>query len=148
MEFKSSVLGTVEFDENTVITFPAGLPAFESCTRFKFFHEDKENPRVFWMQSLDNPDVSFNVVPAEQFQLNYQIELSDEEVAALSLSSIDDAAILLMIYKEHEDEESEKLHPALKTNLRINMRNPLVLNLKERKGLQKVGLECDVVFHN
>lgn len=147
MEFKSSVLGTVEFDENTVITFAAGLPAFESCTRFKFFHEDKENPRIFWMQSLDNPDVSFNVVPADQFQLNYQIQLSDEEVAALSLASSEDAAILLMVYKESENEE-EKLHPALNSNLRINMRNPLVVNLKERKALQKVGLECDVVFHN
>lgn len=147
MEFKSSALGAVEVDENTVITFPQGIPAFESCMRFKLFHEDKENPRVFWLQSLDNADVTFSVIDAREFQINYQIELSDEEVTVLSLKSSEDAAILLMVYREGEASE-EKAHPALDSNLRINMSNPLIVNLKDRLALQKVGLECDIVFHN
>ena len=145
MLFNSSLLGQVEVDENTIITFEAGLPAFENCTRFKLFHEaDSDNPSVFWMQSLDNPDVLFSVTDPQKLGIRYEIELSQDEVAALALSRPEDAAILLIIYRELPDDEA---NPAL-SQLRANVRNPLIINLATQKALQKTGLACDIVFHN
>jgi len=145
MLFNSSLLGQVEVDENTIITFEAGLPAFENCTRFKLFHEaDSNNPSVFWMQSLDNPDVLFSVTDPQKLGIRYEIELSQDEVAALALSRPEDAAILLIIYRELPDDEA---NPAL-SQLRANVRNPLIINLATQKALQKTGLACDIVFHN
>ncbi|MDC7690141.1 flagellar assembly protein FliW [Vogesella indigofera] len=145
MLFNSSLLGQVEVDENTIITFEAGLPAFENCTRFKLFHEaDSDNPSVFWMQSLDNPDVLFSVTDPQKLGIRYEIELSQDEVAALALSSQEDAAILLTIYRELPSDEA---NPAL-SQLRANVRNPLIINLATQKALQKTGLACDIVFHN
>jgi len=145
MLFNSSLLGQVEVDENTIITFEAGLPAFENCTRFKLFHEaDSNNPSVFWMQSLDNPDVLFSVTDPQRLGIRYEIELSQDEVAALALSRQEDAAILLTIYRELPSDEA---NPAL-SQLRANVRNPLIINLATQKALQKTGLACDIVFHN
>ncbi|GGX89059.1 flagellar assembly protein FliW [Vogesella alkaliphila] len=145
MLFNSSLLGQVEVDENTIITFEAGLPAFENCTRFKLFHEaDSNNPSVFWMQSLDNPDVLFSVTDPQKLGIRYEIELNQDEVAALALSRQEDAAILLTIYRELPDDEA---NPAL-SQLRANVRNPLIINLATQKALQKTGLACDIVFHN
>lgn len=145
MLFNSSLLGQVEVDENTIITFEAGLPAFENCTRFKLFHEaDSNSPSVFWMQSLDNPDVLFSVTDPQKLGIRYEIELSEAEVAALALSRQEDAAILLTIYRELPDDEA---NPAL-SQLRANVRNPLIINLATQKALQKTGLACDIVFHN
>ncbi|MDC7703936.1 flagellar assembly protein FliW [Vogesella indigofera] len=145
MLFNSSLLGQVEVDENTIITFEAGLPAFENCTRFKLFHEaDSNSPSVFWMQSLDNPDVLFSVTDPQKLGIRYEIELSQDEVAALALSRQEDAAILLTIYRELPDDEA---NPAL-SQLRANVRNPLIINLATQKALQKTGLACDIVFHN
>lgn len=145
MLFNSSLLGQVEVDENTIITFEAGLPAFENCTRFKLFHEaDSDNPSVFWMQSLDNPDVLFSVTDPQKLGIRYEIELSQDEVAALALSRQEDAAILLTIYRELPSDEA---NPAL-SQLRANVRNPLIINLATQKALQKTGLACDIVFHN
>ncbi len=145
MLFNSSLLGQVEVDENTIITFEAGLPAFENCTRFKLFHEaDSDNPSVFWMQSLDNPDVLFSVTDPQKLGIRYEIELSQDEVAALALSRPEDTAILLIIYRELPDDEA---NPAL-SQLRANVRNPLIINLATQKALQKTGLACDIVFHN
>ncbi|MCQ4145100.1 flagellar assembly protein FliW [Vogesella sp. AC12] len=145
MLFNSSLLGQVEVDENTIITFEAGLPAFENCTRFKLFHEaDSNNPSVFWMQSLDNPDVLFSVTDPQKLGIRYEIELSQDEVAALALSRQEDAAILLTIYRELPSDEA---NPAL-SQLRANVRNPLIINLATQKALQKTGLACDIVFHN
>lgn len=145
MLFNSSLLGQVEVDENTIITFEAGLPAFENCTRFKLFHEaDSNNPSVFWMQSLDNPDVLFSVTDPQKLGIRYEIELNQDEVAALALSRQEDAAILLTIYRELPVDEA---NPAL-SQLRANVRNPLIINLATQKALQKTGLACDIVFHN
>ncbi|GHD71427.1 flagellar assembly protein FliW [Vogesella fluminis] len=145
MLFNSSLLGQVEVDENTIITFEAGLPAFENCTRFKLFHEaDSDSPNVFWMQSLDNPDVLFSVTDPQKLGIRYEIELSENEVAALALSRQEDAAILLTIYREPPSDEA---NPAL-SQLRANVRNPLIINLATQKALQKTGLACDIVFHN
>lgn len=145
MLFNSSLLGQVEVDENTIITFEAGLPAFENCTRFKLFHEaDSDSPSVFWMQSLDNPDVLFSVTDPQKLGIRYEIELNQDEVAALALSRQEDAAILLTIYRELPDDEA---NPAL-SQLRANVRNPLIINLATQKALQKTGLACDIVFHN
>lgn len=146
MLFTSSLLGEVEVNEATTLHFPHGIPAFENCTRFQLFHDqDKADPSVFWMQSLDNPDVLFSVVPPTELGLRYEIELGEDDVAALELSRPEDAAILLMVYKAQE--QADESHPVL-APLRANVRNPLVVNLAARRGLQKGGLECDILFHN
>ena len=80
MLFQSSLLGPVEVDENTVLHFPAGLPGLEGCTRFKLFHEENDNPRVFWMQSLDDADILFSVVDAQEVAVRYEIELTPAEI--------------------------------------------------------------------
>ncbi|KZE33848.1 flagellar assembly protein FliW [Crenobacter luteus] len=146
MLFNSSLLGPVEVDESTVIEFPHGLPAFEACRRFKLFHEDGQDaPRVFWMQSLDQADVLFSVVDPAALGLRYEIELSAAELDALALVRAEDAALLVMVYKDGEAREDG--HPLL-SPLKANVRNPLVVNLTTRRALQKTGLACDIVFHN
>ncbi|RXZ44203.1 flagellar assembly protein FliW [Crenobacter cavernae] len=146
MLFNSRLLGPVEVDESTVIQFPHGLPAFEDCQRFKLFHEAGETaPRVFWMQSLDAPDVLFSVVDPASLGLRYEVELSAAEVDALQLARPEDAVVLVMVYKEG-DAHADK-HPLL-APLKANVRNPLIVNLAARRGLQQGGLACDIVFHN
>lgn len=145
MLFNSSLLGQVEVDENTIITFDAGLPAFENCTRFKLFHDaDRSQPSVFWMQSLDNPDVLFSVTDPQKMGVRYEVELSQAEVDSLALNDASEAAVLLIVYRDLPGNES---HPAL-AQLYANVRNPLIVNLQSQKALQKTNLECDIVFSN
>ena len=60
MLFTTGLLGKVEVDESRVIEFPDGIPGFDNCTRFNLFHDAEQNaPQVFWMQSLDDPDLLF-----------------------------------------------------------------------------------------
>jgi len=145
MLFISSQLGTVEVDESTIINFDQGIPALENCTQFKLFHNaDSANPSVFWMQSLDDAGITLSVTHPTQLGIRYEVELNDEEVARLELSKPEDAVILVLLYQEQSETES---HPAL-GELKANIRNPLILNLSSRKGLQKTGLSCDILMHN
>jgi flagellar assembly factor FliW len=146
MLFTTSLLGNVEVDESNVIEFPQGLPGFENCTRFKLFHDaTSATPQVFWMQSLDDADLLFSVTEPERLGLRYELDLSDQDVALLQLTRAEDALIVVMVYKE--DQAGDELHPLL-SPIKANVRNPLVLNLATRLGLQKTNLSCEIVLHN
>lgn len=130
--------GQIDIDPQTVLEFPQGLPGFEQYTRYKLLHEDKPNPQVMWLQSLDDADLVFSVIEADRLGLNYQIVLSDEEVAMLQLATPEDA-VLLLILSRPEDGSAP---------VAANTRAPLVLNPIARKGLQKTGVRADIVFSN
>lgn len=146
MLFTTSLLGNVEVDASRIIEFPRPLPGFEHCTRFELFHDaDKEAPKILWMQSLDDADVLFSVTDPAFLGLRYEIMLSDEEVELLGLARAEDAIVLVMVFKEAR---SDSALPSLLSPIKANLRNPLVINLESRIGLQKDNLICDIVLHN
>ncbi len=120
-------LKNVEVDPETLFTFPDGLAGFENCKRFKLFHEEGK-PTVFWLQCVDDPEAMFPVVVPEQLDLEYQIELTDEDCSLIDLRNEADAAVVVIIYRD----------VAQDGKIAANTYSPVVLNLKSRKGMQKV----------
>lgn len=120
-------LKNVVVDPASLFTFPDGLAGFENDKRFKLFHEEGK-PTVFWLQSVDDPDVMFPVVVPGQLDLEYQIELSDADCALIELQNPDDAAVVVIIYRD----------AAQDGKIAANTHSPVVLNLKSRKGMQKI----------
>lgn len=120
-------LKDVPVNPDAVFSFPQGLVGFEDAKRFTLFHEEGK-PTVFWLQSLDDSAVMFPIMEPEMLNLEYQIELSDEDTALLGLESGNDAAVAVIVYR---DESADG-------KINANTRSPLILNLKNRKGMQKV----------
>jgi flagellar assembly factor FliW len=117
----------IQVDPQTVFTFAEGLAGFEACKRFKIFHEEGK-PTVFWLQSLDDTAVMFPIVAPDLLDLEYQIELSDADVALLGLKSGEDAAVVIIVYR---DDSAPGAFAA-------NTRSPLILNTRTRQGMQKI----------
>ena len=120
-------LKNIAVDPDSVFTFPAGIAGFEQCTRFKLFHEEGK-PTVFWLQSLDQADVMFPVVTPETLDIEYQIELSDADCALIGVADPADVAVAVIVYRDE----------AQGGQIAANTRSPVILNLKTRKGMQKV----------
>ena len=124
-------LKNVTVDPETLFTFPEGIVGFENCTRFKLFHEEGKGsaePTVFWLQSVDDSEVMFPVVAPDAFDIEYQIELSDEDCALIGLQALEDIAVVLVVYRD----------PADDGKIAANTRSPVILNLKTQRGMQKV----------
>jgi flagellar assembly factor FliW len=138
METFKTPFGDIQVDPDTVITFPSGVPGLADCKRYKLLHEDKLDPQVMWLQSLDDMSVCFNVIEAERLGLSYQVTLSDEECAEIDLQDTDEAKLLLVLSRKGEKP----------TDIVANTQAPFVLNLRSRKALQKTGVRADVVFRN
>jgi flagellar assembly factor FliW len=128
MEIKSSFFGEQTIDPSTIISFPNGIPGFEDQTRFKLFHQEGENPLVFWLQSLDDEALTFSVAQPSIFNINYNFVLNDAEEAALKIEDPADILILIILHKDASDQPTVK--GAIKS--------PLVINSVKRIGLQKV----------
>ncbi|MBP8814824.1 MAG: flagellar assembly protein FliW, partial [Laribacter sp.] len=112
MHFESSLLGTIEFDDRSALTFVADLAGLEGCRRFQLCHDagvEPNAPRVWWLQSLDQPDLTFSVTDPANLGVRYVLELSDEQAAALKLQRAGDAGVLVMVYKD----VLAAAHPAL-----------------------------------
>lgn len=117
----------VPVDPETLFTFPQGIAGFEQCKRFKLFHEEGK-PTVFWLQSVDDLSVMFPIVSPETIDLQYEIELTDEDCGLIDLTSAEEAVVAVIVYRS--EAEGGKIA--------ANTRSPVILNPKARKGMQKV----------
>ena len=120
-------LKNVTVDPETLFTFPQGLAGFEKSTKFKIFHEE-DKATVFWLQSLDDTDLMFPIVAPDTLDIEYQIELSDEDCALIGVEQAQDIAVLVIVYRD----------PAAGGSIAANTRSPVILNLKTRLGMQKI----------
>jgi flagellar assembly factor FliW len=137
VKVKSTRFGEMEVDQNNIIDFPSGLPGFEKCTRFQLYHEEKDQPMLFWLQSLDDAEVAFSVIDPAAFGLNYQMMLSDDETALLDAKDATEIAVMMMLYNPLLEENGELKQSA---GVSANINGPILLNVRSKRGMQKVIL--------
>jgi flagellar assembly factor FliW len=118
----------VEIDSEKVITFPLGIPPFDDCTRYKFFHEEGKG-RVFWLQSLDDADLVFSVTDPALFRLAYEVALTKEEQKLLQFEEGDELLLAVILFRDDEAQGG---------GLNAVTSAPIVLNTDKRVGLQKM----------
>jgi flagellar assembly factor FliW len=149
MEIKSSFFGEQSIDPSTIINFPNGIPGFEDQTRFKLFHQEGDSPLIFWLQSLDDENLTFSVAQPSIFNINYNFVLNDTEEATLGIEDTADILILIILHKDVLDQPSaiqslkiQALSMLGATSdqhaIKGAIRSPLVINSAKRIGLQKV----------
>lgn len=131
MKVQFTHFGLHEIDPDSILTFPEGISGFENLTRYKLFHEEKDQPIVYWLQAIDDPDIAFSVVDPSLFGLFYEFDLTDEEIALIQAENPQDICVMLIMYKQSAD-------TATSDNIRANINGPIIINGKTRRGFQKV----------
>jgi flagellar assembly factor FliW len=137
MTIEKTVSAQPEIDSGKIITFPQGIPGFEKYTRFTVFHKEENGINVYWFESVEQPSVTFTLVDPTVYGLNYELRLTDEEQRLLDADDPNLVAVLLIL-KKHEPQESAQ------TGLNANISGPVIINMKNRIGLQKVITRLDV----
>ena len=128
MQVQTYLFGAIEVAAERVITFPQGLIGFADKTRFTLVSEEQAGePVSYTLQSLDDAALAFQIIAPATLGFGYELALSDTEEALLKSPSADDVAVMIVLYKQAEG-----------GNIAPNLRAPLIINLKERVGLQKV----------
>ena len=127
MHVRTARLGpveTLELPEEARLTFPAGLPGFEDYTAFALI-EDPYYAPFGWLQALDDPHISFLVVPPHCVDPDYELELGDEERESLRLEPGVEPRLFSIVVVP------EDVHA-----MTANLKAPLVINPARRRGKQ------------
>ena len=96
MQIRTNLLGTeevMEISEQQIFAFEPGLGGFESLRRYALIAE--EDSPLEWLQSLDDPDVSFALLEPFMFRPDYVFELPDRDAEALGMQEPADALVVL-----------------------------------------------------
>ena len=149
-ELNTSRFGVISYNPENAITFPNGiiqLEGYEDCTSYHLFHEEDGNRVLHYLQSLDDPELSFTLVDPTFLNIDYDLELSDDEAQLMQVDeeTDDELVIMLMVYRPVVvDGESVKTSEEIKAQTQ----SPLIINISKKVGIQKVGLRGRLVFTN
>ena len=107
-----------------VFIFENGLYGFEYLRRFIFINkgENPDNPFKL-MISLDDPQISFIVVPPFEIYKEYDIEIDDVELNKIGANNPCDIIILNIVTLS-------------KNSISLNLKSPIILSLATNKGKQ------------
>lgn len=115
--------GAIQFEETSVLHFPAGLPGFETRTRFLLIERPAHAPVIF-LQSIDSPDLCFCAAPIGAIDPGYQLAMTEEDERLLAAA---DAPLCLAILS------------STKTGCwTANLLAPVVIDLPSRRAVQAV----------
>ena len=118
-------------DSDKILTFPRGIPGFEKYTTYVVYHKEENDISAFWLESCDDPGITFTLVDPGQYGLSYELELNDEERQILQAERAEELGIFMVLSKKANREKSA---PALNANIA----GPIIINPRTRLGLQKV----------
>lgn len=124
ISFDTTRFGRLEIAKDKVIHFPKGLIGFPDIKRYILM--DYKDTLLKWLQSVDKKDVAFIVVPAYEFFPDYSVKIDNSTRDLLEIKNEEDIVIFTILRVEGE-------------NVTANLQGPLVLNSRNKKGLQQVN---------
>jgi len=125
MIIEGTRFGTIEVNEDRMITMPAGMIGFASETRFVLL-EPNAGRTTGWLQSVDNPELAFPVIDANALSPNYPPTTLRDSARNAGVAD-DDLAVLVVVV-------ARKNAPRLVGNLLA----PVVIGAISRTGAQIV----------
>ncbi|HET9732172.1 MAG TPA: flagellar assembly protein FliW [Acidimicrobiales bacterium] len=80
-----------------IVEFPDGLPGFPEARRFSLESLEEGLAPFCAMRSLDVPGLQFIVVPPGGIFADYVIDVPEDDVERLGLTTSDDALVLVIV---------------------------------------------------
>ena len=125
MKIATKAYGLIEVDERQKIVFPGGLIGFEKHTDYLLL--DAERQPFYWLQSMDLEQVAFVLVSPFLFRPDYEVNISNEELAEIDIHSPEKALIFSIVTIPPEG-----------NLITANLQGPIVINRDTRTGKQVV----------
>jgi flagellar assembly factor FliW len=129
----SQALGSIEIDPETVVTASEPLAGFPGCSAYALVEHVKPDgspsSSVWWLQAVERPYHAFVVTDPWSVFPDYAPEISDADAEHLGLVNLEDARVFAILTV-----------PANPSEITINLRAPVVVNIAQRRVKQVVLL--------
>jgi flagellar assembly factor FliW len=126
MKYVTTRFGEIDFKETEVIDFPKGVLGFSQLTRYVIL-ERKEFTPFKWLQSLEDPNVTFVILDPLKLFPNFKLEINEKELEELNYTNSRDLVTYVIITV-----------PPDASLASADLLGPLVINSKKRLAKQAV----------
>jgi flagellar assembly factor FliW len=117
--------GEVEYDPDNLLHFPAGLIGLPNLRDFIVMPNKKQGP-LFWIQSVDDPDIAFVLTDPTNFFLDYNLQPEDSERSSLRLDEKDECFILSVVTVPPDQQ------------ITLNLAAPILFAPKSNRAIQVI----------
>jgi flagellar assembly factor FliW len=125
MLLQTKNFGEITVNENDIILFPAGLPGFENVKKFTLLGRQESDTLFFWLQSIDEPNLSFVVTDPFSVNPEYFVDVDDSETEELQIKDSDNVLTLVIVTV-----------PENVNKTTVNLKAPVLINLHNNRGKQ------------
>lgn len=131
MLLQTRYFGEIEINEEDIINFPDGIPAFEDIKKFVIVENPEKGVPFHWLQGVDEGSLAFVIINPFLLKDDYDIELPKNAIEKLEIQSLEEVALYTIV-----------VVPEDISKMTANLRAPIVINSRTKKGKQ-VLLEDD-----
>jgi flagellar assembly factor FliW len=121
----SALLGALEIRPESVVTFAAGLPGFQSLRRFALVETQRAD--AVWLQSIDDTDVTLLLVDPFAVAPGFAVEVPTADLEALGAPTDTDSLLVLAVAQFRNGVPAE-----------ANLQSPIVIRRDRCIGRQVV----------
>lgn len=125
MQISTTKFGVIEVNEQSIFNFVEPIIGYEDLSEYIIVQHDEDTPFT-WLQSVQDPDLSFPVTTAGYFNIEYNFEISDEDAAKIELTSPEELIVLNIATIPSDNPQ----------NATINLLAPVIMNAKNKMAMQ------------
>ena len=111
MKINTTQFGEIEFSEDRVINFPAGILGFENLKHYLLIKTD--NQLFYWLNSVDEPEIAFPLIGTRVIDSEFPGEEKSEAFGIVKL-----------------DKDPLKIT--------VNLKAPVYINQDKKEGFQTI----------
>jgi len=125
MYIDTEYFGRIEIGDDSIITFPEGIPGFEELRKFTLIDMGEDLSNLFWLQSVERPEICFVVTDPFVIYNGYEVNIPDNDLELLEITKPETVlALAIMVVSEDPKE------------IRVNLKAPVIINLEKKLGKQ------------
>lgn len=117
--------GEIEYDPANLLHFPAGMIGFPTLHDFVVMPNKKQGP-LFWIQSVDEPQIAFVLTDPTNFFLDYTVVPDESEKDYLQMGPEDESFVLSVVTVPPDQ------------NITINLAAPILYTSSTNRAIQVI----------
>lgn len=118
--------GKINIDDRSVLSFPNGIYGFTELTKFAIVN-CKETMPIYWLQSVEEGDVSLPVIDPFIIKHDYVIDVDDKELKAIKVEQEEDVIVYNVV-----------VMPKDISKITVNLVAPILINTKNNLAKQVI----------
>lgn len=137
MKLDTRLLGTIEYKQDDIITFPAGLPGFEAERTFLLLPIAESENCLFCLQSTATPELSFILLNPFSLDCRYAPKLQSSEQKMLGVTRDEELCFYVLCSLKRPVGEST-----------VNMKCPIAYNPDTQTAYQVILEDDQLHMHH